>query len=164
MTLSALAVWIHVLFVFALVAGIIGRDRCQERAARTDDLQRLGFLIEMSGHFEQSLVRPATFAVLVAGLIAAWARGWPILGFLQGGGSNWVLVSLLIYLSIIPVIVLVFIPRGKVFRAAFDEAKELGQVTPRLKAALADPAVAAARVYELVMIGAITALMVTRSF
>ncbi|MEO5616504.1 MAG: DUF2269 family protein [Candidatus Eisenbacteria bacterium] len=164
MTLSALAVWIHVLIVFWLVAGILARDRCYERAARTDDLQRLDWLIEMGGHFERSMVRPATFAVLVAGLIAAWARGWPILGFLQGGSSNWVLASLLIYLSIIPVIFFVFIPRGRVFRAALDEAKGLGHVTPRLKAALGDRAVAAARTYELLMIGAITALMVTRSF
>jgi hypothetical protein len=164
MTLSALAVWIHVLLVFWLVAGIVGRSRSYDRAARTDDLSRVQFLVEMGGHFETSMVRPATFAVLVAGLIAAWARGWPILGFLQGGGSNWVLVSLLLYLSIIPVIAFVFIPRGKVFRAALDEAKQLGQVTPRLKAALADPAVAAARMYELAMVGAITALMVTRSF
>ena len=100
----------------------------------------------------------------MAGLIAAWVRGWPILGFLQGGGSNWVLVSLVIYLSIIPVIVFVFIPRGKIFRAAFDEAKALGQVTPRLKAALGDPVVAAAHSYELLIVAVITALMVTRSF
>lgn len=164
MPLSALPVWIHVLIVFWLVAGILARGRCYALAARTEDLERLKFLIEMGGHFEQTMVRPATFAVLVAGLIAAWVRGWPILGFLQGGGSNWVLVSLVIYLSIIPVIVFVFIPRGKIFRAAFDEAKALGQVTPRLKAALGDPVVAAAHSYELLIVAVITALMVTRSF
>ena len=164
MSMSALVVWIHVLFVFGLVAGIIGRDRCYQRAARTEDLKKLEWLIEMGGSFELGMVRPGTFAVLVAGLIAAWARGWPILGFLQGGTVNWVLVSLLIYLSIIPVIVFVFIPRGKVFRLALDDAKVRGQVTPELRAALADPAVAAARAYELIIIAALAGLMVTRSF
>ena len=67
-------------------------------------------------------MRSATFAVRVAGLIAAWARGWPILGFLQGADVNWVLDS------------------------------------------LKDPAVAAARKYELVMVAALTFLMVTRPF
>jgi hypothetical protein len=164
MSLSALAVWIHVLLVFWLVAGIVGRDRCYRMAARTDDLQRLIWLVELGGMFERGMVRPATSAVLFAGLIAAWARGWPILGFLQGGSSNWVLVSLLIYLSIIPVIAFVFVPRGRVFRAALDEARGLGQETPRLKAALGDRVVAAARVYELVMVAVLAGLMVTRSF
>jgi len=164
MSLSVLAVWIHVLFVFWLVAGIVARGRCYALAVRTDDLPRLTALVELGGHFERNMVRPATFAVLVAGLIAAWARGWPIFGFLQGGSFNWVLVSLVIYLSIIPVIVFVFIPRGKVFRAALEEARNLGTVTPRLRSALRDPAVAAARAYELVMIALLTAFMLMRSF
>jgi len=102
--------------------------------------------------------------VFIAGLIAAWARGWPILGFLQGGTVNWVLTAIVIYLSIVPVILFVFIPRGKVFRAAFDEAVALGQVTPRLTAALKDPAVESARTYELVMIVTITVLMIAKPF
>jgi len=162
--LSGLAVAIHVLLVFWLVAGILGRDRMYAEAARATDLPRLKFLIEMGSRFELSAVRPGTFAVLVAGLIAAWARGWPILGFLQGATVNWVLAALLIYLSIIPVIVFVFIPRGKVFRRALDAAEARGEITPELRAALRDPAVAAARGYELVMVAVLTFLMVTRSF
>jgi len=164
MSLAALLIWLHVLSVFWLVGGILARDRCYALARTTDDLGRLEWLIEMGGHFERRMVRPATFAVLVAGLVAAWARGWPILGFLQGSSTNWVLVSLLIFLTIIPVIAFVFIPRGRIFRAAYVEAQSLGVVTPRLRAALGDRVVVAARIYELAMIALITAIMLTRSF
>lgn len=162
--LSALAVVVHVLMVFWLVAGVLGRDTVYRQAARTTDLAKLRHYVELGSIFELRMVRPATSAVFIAGLIAAWARGWPILGFLQGGAVNWVLTAIVIYLSIIPVILFVFIPRGKVFRAAFDEAVALGQVTPRLTAALKDPAVESARTYELVMIVTITVLMIARPF
>lgn len=164
MWLSGLVVWIHVLSVFWLVSGIIGRDRCFNAARVTDDLSRLVWLVELARGFERTMVRPATLVVPLAGLSAAWARGWPILGFLQGSPINWVLTALLIYLTIIPVLVFVLIPRGRIFRVALEEAKSLGRVTPALQASLADRAVAAARAYEILMIGAITAIMVTRSF
>jgi len=162
--LSGLAVAIHVLLVFWLVAGIVGRDVIYRRASRVTDLDELRTLISLGSQFETRMVRPATGAVLVAGLIAAWARGWPILGFLQHSSPNWVLAALLIYLSIIPVIVLVFIPRGKLFRAALDDAVSEGRVTPRLTATLNDPMVEAARRYELLMITVLTWLMVAKPF
>lgn len=164
MSLTALLVWIHVLSAFWLVGGILARDRCYAIARTTDDLGRLEWLIEMGGHFERRMVRPATLAVLVAGLVAAWARGWPILGVLQGSSTNWVLVSLVIFLTIIPLIAFVFVPRGRIFRAALEEARSLEEVTPRLRTALGDRAVATARAYELGMIAVITAIMLTRSF
>ena len=99
--LSALAVVIHVLMVFWLVAGILGRDTVYRQAARTTDLAKLRHYVELGGIFELRMVRPATSAVFIAGLIAAWARGWPILGFLQGGTVNWVLTAIVIYLSIV---------------------------------------------------------------
>jgi hypothetical protein len=115
--LAGIAVVVHVLFVFWLVAGVVGRDVCYRQAERATDLSALRTMVGLGSRFELTMVRPATFAVLVAGLIAAWARGWPILGFLQGAAPNWVLAALLIYLSIIPVIVFVFIPRGRIYHA-----------------------------------------------
>src|SRR5262249_60280151 len=112
--------------------------------------------------FEVRLVRPFTGYVLLAGLLAAWLRGWPILGFLQGGKSNWVLAAILIYLTLIPLIVFVFLPRGRVFRRAYDEAIARGQVTPELTAALSDRWVWAARGYEWVMIATLAFLMVAK--
>jgi hypothetical protein len=62
------------------------------------------------------------------------------------------------------VIVFVFIARGKIFRVAFDAAVAKGEITPELQRALRDPAVAAARGYEMLMIAVLTYLMVTRPF
>jgi hypothetical protein len=161
---AGLLVVLHVLSVFWLLAGIIGRDVVIARAARASAIEEVRMLLGVSHVFEAYMVRPATTVVLVVGLLAAWARGWPILGFLQGGASNWVLVSLLIFLSIIPVIVFVFVPRGRVFRRALDDAIASNQVTPELKAAFGDRAVAAARTYEMGMVVVITILMVMRPF
>lgn len=161
--LGNLTVVTHVLTVFWLVAGIVGRDTCYHQAGRADDLDTLRTQARLGGLFDR-MVRPATFIVLLTGLLAAWARGWPILGHLQGGQANWVLAALLIYLSIIPVIALVFLPRGRIYRRALAEAEERGAVTPALRAAIRDPLVGAARGYELVMIAVLAWLMIARPF
>lgn len=114
--------------------------------------------------FERTLVRPVSFVVLLTGLAAAWWRGWPILGVLQGARENWVLVSLLVYLTIVPLIVFVFLPRGRVFRAALNVAIDAGHVTAELRGALRDPVVHWARVYEGAMVLVLTALMVLQPF
>ncbi len=60
--------------------------------------------------------------VLVLGMATAIAQGRPFLGPFQGAPVDWLFVSIVIYLSVIPVIPLVFLPRGKVFAAALEEA------------------------------------------
>ena len=162
--IAALAVVLHVLLVFLLVAGIFGRDIVYARAARSQDLSEIRALLSLGHVFEMRLVRPFTGYVLLAGLVAAWLRGWPILGFLQGGKSNWVLAAILIYLTLIPLIVFVFLPRGKVFRRAYDDAVARGAVTPELTAALGDPWLRAGRAYEWVMIAVLVYLMVLKPF
>ena len=87
-----------------------------------------------------------------------------MLGVLQGAPIQWPLVSLLLFLSIIPIIVVVFLPRGRVFRAALEEATRERRITPGLSAALNDPWVHAARIYEIAMLVVVTVLMVAKPF
>jgi hypothetical protein len=75
-----------------------------------------------------------------------------------------VTVSLLLFLTIIPLVPLVFLPKGKVFDAAFTQAVEAGRITPALTAALHDPVVDAAHVYELAIVTVVILLMVTKPF
>jgi hypothetical protein len=103
-------------------------------------------------------------ALLVFGLFTAWAQGWPILGFLQGGSTNWLLVSIVLYVSMIPLIALVFLPRGKTFEAALNEATAQGQLTAALSNAFQDRAVANAHTYELIATALVIVLMVTKPF
>jgi uncharacterized membrane protein len=158
--MSEWVVALHVLIAFWFVAGLIGRDVTLAKARGTEDAHVVLELAELAGRFERMSVRPGSFAVLVLGLLAAWARHRP----LAGPGSGWLLVSLILFLSNIPLIPLVFLPRGRTFERELLAAQAGGVVTPGLSAALRDGAVQIARTYELVTLVAIVALMVAKPF
>jgi uncharacterized membrane protein len=158
--MSKWVVLLHVAIAFWFVAGIVGRNLTFAKVRATDDIRVLEALVVLSGRFERLMVVPGSFAVLVAGLLAAWSQDRP----LAGSGNGWLLFSLLLFLSQIPLVPLVFLPRGRVFERALEDAKGRSRVTPELTAALRDPAVAAARMYEIVAIAVIIALMVTKPF
>jgi hypothetical protein len=162
--ISSLVVTLHVLSVFWLVGGTIGRSVALGMARRAPDLPTLQACHAIGSRLERIAVRPGSALVLLTGGAAAGVRGWPLLGALQGAAPQWVLVSLIVYLTIIPIIVFVFLPRARVFHGALEEAKSQSTITPALRAALADPVVGAARVYEMVMIVALAFLMVAKPF
>jgi hypothetical protein len=153
-------VLLHVVIAFWFVAGLIGRDVTLGKARSNPDVRVVGELVELAGRFERLMVIPGSFAVLTAGLLAAWAGHRP----LAGAGNDWLLLSLILFISTVPLVPLVFLPRGRVFEAALATAKAHGTVTPELAAAFHDRAVAAARTYEIVVIAAIVALMVVKPF
>jgi hypothetical protein len=154
---------LHVLAGFWLVAGLVGRAVALRAAARATDIRAVDALVGLAGRFE-GMVRIPSIVVLGLGLLAAWIRGWPVLGALQGGNVNWLLAALILYLTLAPLIVWIFLPRGRVFERAFRDARGEGRVTPALTAAFADPVVAAAHAWELTVIGLIIVLMVTKPF
>ncbi len=155
---------LHVFAGFWLVAGLIGRYVALAKAEQATDLAALRAVMPVASVFEQRMVIPGFTAVLAAGLATAWTEGWPILGFMQGGRSNWVLVSLVLFLAINLLVVFVFVPRGKIFERAMREAIVQGRVTPALTAASHDPVVRAAHYCELVVVALIIALMVLKPF
>lgn len=71
---------------------------------------------------------------------------------------------MLLLLSPLPLVPLIFLPRGRVFEAAIDEARRRGAVTPEQRAAFADPAVALARRYEVFAVSLVIGLMVLKPF
>src|SRR5215204_5832940 len=105
--MAALGQWLlllHIISAFVLIAGLIGRESTRAFARRQETLETFASFIGLSGWFENKLVIPGSNAVLILGLATAWARGWPLLGVLQGSPINWPFVSLLLYLALIPVI------------------------------------------------------------
>jgi hypothetical protein len=164
MNLAQILKLLHVATAFWLIAGVLGRYVVLSTAEHSMDIQAVRTLLPVANIFERAMVIPGTNAVFIAGLLTAWVQGWPILGFLQGGKSNWVLVSLLLLLSLIPIIAFVFVPRGKIFGKAFEESVAKGQVTPELTAAFRDPVVRAAHIYELLILVVIVILMVLKPF
>lgn len=116
---------LHILAGTMMIVGIIGRGITRIQAAKVKNIHDFDLLIQLGARFENQLVIPGSNLVLLLGLGVAWLRGWPILGFLQGASSNWLLVSILLYLTMVPLIIFVFIPCGKLFAAALQTA--LGQ-------------------------------------
>jgi hypothetical protein len=161
MNIAALLVLVHVLTAFWFVAGLVGRSVVIGRASSASRIETVVELMETAGRFERLMVIPGSFAVLVAGIFAAIARGLPLFG---GPGVWWLPVSLLLFVSAIPLVPLVFLPRGRVFEAALEDARRRGAPTDALRSAFADRAVAAARAYEAVSVFVVITLMVTKPF
>ncbi len=158
--MSEWLVALHVLVGFWFVAGLVGRDVTLSKARGISDVHLVGELAELAGRFERISVRPSSLGVLILGLLAAWARHVP----LAGSGSGWLLVSLILFLSNAAFIPAVFVPRGRVFERELTAALASGKLTSGLSAALHDPAVRAARTYELVSVIIIILLMVAKPF
>lgn len=157
---------IHALVGILLVAGLLGRWVALARvegAAREGDLSAVRALLGASTVFER-IVIPSFGAALVLGLFTAWIQGSPLFGFLQGSGSNWLLVSLVLFLSTIPLTPFVFQPRGRRFGTSLDEAITLGRITPGLVAALHDPITRAAHAYEFAAVVLVLVLMLSKPF
>jgi len=154
----------HAFTGFWFVGGILGRTVTQVRAERTSDIGVVKVLVELIGRFDSLMVIPGSSAVLILGVVAAWIEGVPLFGALQGARSNWLLVALVLYLSIMALVPTVFIPRGRGFGAALDEAVAAGHVTDRLSAAFRDPVVRAAHIWELIAIALVIWLMIAKPF
>ncbi|HEX5039459.1 MAG TPA: DUF2269 family protein [Candidatus Limnocylindria bacterium] len=150
---------VHVGIAFALVAGLVGRWILLTRAAASEDVEGAYGLSKAASPFER-MVQISGSAILPAGLLTAWIQGYDWLGLTTG----WMLLSTIILLSTLPLVPLIFIPRGRVFEAAMETARERGTVTPELRAAWRDPAVAFARRYELAAVAIVIVLMVLKPF
>jgi predicted integral membrane protein DUF2269 len=153
-------VLLHVVVAFWFVAGLLGRNVTMARARTATDIRTLEELVTLSGRFERMMVIPGSAAVLVAGLLAAWAIGQP----LAGTNNWWVLLSIVLFVGSGILVPTVFLPHGKVFEHALADAKARGEVTPELGTALRDPAVRNARAAELLVVAVIIVLMVTKPF
>ena len=72
------------------------------------------------------MVIPGSMAVVLLGLLAAW---WGDVPF-TGDGNWWLLTSLLLFVAIGLLVPTVFLPRGKVFERAFEDARPGGRSRP----------------------------------
>ena len=162
--LSQFILLFHIGSAILMLAGGIGRELTRAQAARSTDIQVVQSLLQLAGRFDRRLAIPGSNLVFVFGLLLAWLRGWPILGFLQGAASNWLLVSLLLYLAIFPLVIFIFVPRGKLFEKTLQEAVSEGRVTSQLSAAFDDRTVRRAHIVENILVLSILYLMVMKPF
>jgi hypothetical protein len=147
----------HIVLAMALVAGLVGRWIILTRAAASTDIERMHLLAELASPFERT-VQVSSPILVALGMATAWAQGYPWLGLTTG----WMLATVLLIVPILVLVPAVFIPRGRAFDAAMADARAKGIVTPAIRAAWADRAVAFARRYEVAAIAVIVALMVLK--
>jgi hypothetical protein len=150
---------LHVAIAILFISGLIGRWILVRRAAATTDPESAYLLAHAAAPFEQIVIRGGPW-LIGAGLLTAWAQGYPWLGLTTG----WMLASVLLLLTTIPPVPMVFLPKGKVFEAELATARKQGVMTPGLQAAFADRAVGYARRWEFIVIGLVVALMVLKPF
>lgn len=164
MELSLLFKFLHVLSAMALVTGLVGRWITNSHAERSSDLASMEALLGASLRFERMAIG-GSFAVLISGLITAWLMRLPILGFVESSSTNWILVSLVVFLLVMGFVPpLVFLPAGRGFEAARAAAHRVRAKTPELQAAFANTRVRAAHITELVAVLVVIALMVLKPF
>jgi hypothetical protein len=143
--LAGLLVAVHALTGAIFLGALIGRWIVLGLAARADTVVGMQTLTRAARPFERIVI-------------------WPFLGPLQGARVDWLFVSLLLFLSVLPLVRLVFLPRGRVFDTAMEDAVARGELTGELARAWRDPVVRAAHVYELAVVTVVFLLMVTKPF
>jgi hypothetical protein len=148
-----------VLFVGALVGRFIVLGMA-ERAATIADMRTL---TRAAAPFERMVIGGGMI-MLALGVATAIAQGRPFLGPLQGAHVDWLFVSVVLVVVGFALPPLVFVPRGRVFEAALADAVAQDVVTPRLVAAWRDPVVRAAHLVELIAVGIVLALMISKPF
>jgi hypothetical protein len=161
--LAGLLVAVHALTGAIFLGALIGRWIVLGLAARADTVVGMQTLTRAARPFERIVIWSSA-AVLLLGVGAAVAQGRPFLGPLQGARVDWLFVSLLLFLSVLPLVRLVFLPRGRVFDTAMEDAVARGELTGELARAWRDPVVRAAHVYELAVVTVVFLLMVTKPF
>ena len=152
---------LHILAVTSVIGGVVGRALIRARLVRLDDIHIMREFIALEGHFDQWLVVYGSTAMLLTGLLLTWLGHWPLL---HAGVPTWTLVGAVLFLVIIPLVIWVFIPRGKIFGEVFQKALAQERVTAELRAAFSDRVIRACWLYEYVMLPVVLALMVIKPF
>jgi hypothetical protein len=161
--LSELLRLAHALIGILFFGGLIGRWIVLGLAERAETVASIRTLTRAAAPFER-IVIVGGGVMVVLGVLTAIAQGRPFLGPLQGAPVDWLFVSMVLLLTIQPLVPLVFLPKGRVFEAALDDATARDVLTPSLRAAFRDPVVRGAHAYELAAVTVVLALMIAKPF
>ena len=108
---------LHILAVTAVIGGVVGRALIRARLVRLDDIHIVREFVVLEGHFDQWLVVYGSITTLLTGLLLTWLGRWSLL---NAGMPTWTLVGVVLFLTTIPLVIWVYIPRGKVFGEVFQ--------------------------------------------
>lgn len=156
--------FLHVASAIWFVGGLFARQVLRRFLKITDDVQRFAIFSQAAGKIETTMVIPGNLAVILIGVILAIIADYPIFGFLQGASQNWLLAANILLVTAMGLVPTVFLPRGKKYAPALQSALAEGRITPELRAAIDDPVVKLAHLYEQVAVIVVVALMVLKPF
>src|SRR5262249_41281576 len=128
---------------------------------RLDDIDTTREFIEVERHFDEWLVVRGSMATLITGLLIIWFGHWPLL---NAGFPTWTLVGAVLFLTTIPLVLWVYMPRGKIFGKVFESALAQKRVTDELRAVLADRVIRRSWLYEYVLAVVLVLRMVMKPF
>lgn len=128
---------------------------------RLDDIHIVSEFVDLEGLFDEWLVVRGSIVILLTGLLLTWLGHWPLV---NAGVPTWTLVGAVLFLATIPLVIWVYIPRGKVFGKVFQEALAQKRVTVELLAAFSDQVIRASYLYEYIMLPVVLGLMVIKPF
>lgn len=155
---------LHLSASIVFVGGLFARQAVRSLMARAADVATIQTLSQAAGRVERWMVIPGNLLAILFGLLLAFAARSPILGFIQGAARNWLLASIVILLLLLPLVPLVFLPRGRVFEGALGRAASRGEITAELRELMQDRGVRWAHRAEVIGVALIVALMVLKPF
>lgn len=156
--------FLHVSSAILFVGGIFARQAVRSLTAGARSLEAIETITQAAGKIERLMVIPGNLLVIVFGVLLAISVRAPILGMLTGADRNWLLVSIIILVLLLPLVPLVFLPRGRLFEAALHEASSKGAITQDLQMQIGDPVVRLAHMAEMLGVTIVMALMIFRPF
>jgi uncharacterized membrane protein len=160
LSLYLLLRFLHISAAIIFVRGLFARQAVRSLTSRASDVGAIVTLTQAAGRVERLMVIPGNILVIVFGVALALLTRAPLLGSILGDSRNWLLASTVILVLLLPLVPIVFLPRGKHFEAALREATDAGRITSELRQQMADPVVWWAHLAEMLGVGLIVALMV----
>jgi uncharacterized membrane protein len=156
--------YLHIVAVILMIGGIFARQLVRGVAKKSDDVGLVASFTKMARRLDSIMVIPGSNATVILGVILALMVGLPILGFLQGATTDWLLVSNIMLVLVLGLVFGMFLPYNKKLDSIVQAALTEERVTPELRAALNDRTQAMAHHFEEIAILIIAALMALKPF
>jgi len=160
LSLYLLLRFLHIYAAIIFVGGLFARQAVRSLTSRASDVGAIVTLTQAAGRVERLMVIPGNILAIVFGVVSALLTRAPLFGSILGDSRNWLLASTVILVLLLPLVPIVFLPRGKHFESALRDATDAGHITPELRQQMADPVVRRAHWAELIGVGLIVVLMV----
>lgn len=161
--LASVLLWFHISGVITFSIGMVASFVITAFIAREKELKVIQSLTQLGRKFGRFMDIGGAL-MLLAGFALAWREEEPMLGFLQGSDENWLLVSILLFLTSLPLVYFGYWRRERSAGIELEKAVKNEKFSPALKTALADKRIRNGKIFEIATYAVIVFLMVVKPF